>query len=124
MNPDLFKNYAAGAAIAAYRIVKLSADDTVVQAAASTDALMGVVQQLGADAQGDRVDVAFGGIVEIEFGGNVTRGDPVTADADGKAVAAAPGAGVNARIIGFATVSGVAGDIGRVRYAPGVMQGA
>ena len=59
----------------------------------------------------------------MEFGGTVARGAPVTADASGKAVAAAPAAGSNVRIIGFAEVSAVAGDIAPVLIAPGVMQG-
>ena len=44
--------------------------------------------------------------------------------ADGKAVSAAPAAGVNAHIIGFAEVSAVAGDIAPVLLARGVLQGA
>ena len=63
------------------------------------------------------------GIADVEFGGAVTRGAAVTSDANGKAVAAAPAAGSNVRIIGFAEVSAVAGDIGPILVAPGVMQG-
>ncbi|RIK92482.1 MAG: DUF2190 domain-containing protein [Proteobacteria bacterium] len=122
-NPGLVKNYLAGAAIAAYRIVKWSdADGKVVQAAASTDALIGVADNLGI-ASGARGDIIRSGLAEVEYGGNVTRGDWLTADADGKAVAAAPAAGVNANVIGRAEVSGVAGDIGLVAIAPGRIQG-
>lgn len=123
-NPDFFKSRTAGAAIAPYRVLKHGAADlTVVQAAAATDALYAVSQQLGADAAGDRIDVCLGGLPEVEYGGVVTRGDPMTSDANGKAVKAEPAAGSNVRIIGFAEVSGVAGDIVAFQFAPGSLQG-
>lgn len=122
-NTLLNKNYTAGAAIAAYRIVKPGASDgEVLQAAAATDSLMGVCESVG-PASGERCDIVKSGIADVEFGGAVTRGGPVTADANGKAVAAAPAAGANVRIIGYAEVSAVAGDISPVLIAPGVMQG-
>lgn len=122
-NQVLAKNYTAGGAIPPFRIIKMGSNDgEVVQAAAATDLLMGVTGELG-PASGERVDIIKVGIARIEFGGNVTRGNPLTADASGKAIAAAPGAGTNNRIIGFAEVSGVSGDIGDVFLAPGVMQG-
>lgn len=123
-NPTLIKNYTAEGAIAAYRIVKFgAADGGVVQAAASADLIIGVNEALTVVA-GERVDVIRSGIADVEFGGTVTRGQPVTADADGKAVAAAPATGVNANIVGFAEVSAVAGDIAQVSLARGVIQGA
>ena len=123
-NPTLTKNYTAEGAIAAHRIVKFgAADGGVAQAAASTDLVIGVNEALPVVA-GERVDVIRAGIADVEFGGNVTRGQPVTADADGKAVVAAPAAGVNAHIVGFAEVSTVAGDIAPVMLARGVIQGA
>lgn len=124
-NEILNKNYSATAAIAAYRIVKFGASDgDVTQAAASTDLSVGVNGRLAAAAAGDRIDIVRSGIAEVEYGGNVTRGAKLTSDADGKAIAAAPAAGVNAQIIGIAEVSGVAGDIGSVFISPSVMQGA
>ncbi len=122
-NQILARNYTAGAAITAFRIVKSGANDgEVIQAAAATDLLMGVCGEL-APASGERVDIHKIGIARIEFGGTVTRGNPVTADASGRAVAAAPAAGSNVRIIGFAEVSAVSGDIADVLLAPGLMQG-
>lgn len=124
LNPVTIKNFVAGAAIAAYRIVKFDSDDnTVIQSAAATDAVLGVATSLPA-ASGERVDVILNGIAEVEYGGNVTRGALLTADSDGKAVAAAPSAGVNNRIIGIAYKSGVSGDIGSVLLTQGIMQGA
>ncbi|MCE7915414.1 MAG: DUF2190 domain-containing protein [Nitrosomonas sp. PRO4] len=122
-NLILAKNYTAGGAISPFRIVKMGSNDgEVVQAAAATDLLMGVTGELG-PASGERVDIQKIGIARIEFGGTVTRGNPVTADASGKAVAAAPAAGANVRIIGFAEVSAVSGDIADVLLAPSSMQG-
>ena len=124
MKPLLTENLTAGAAIAPYRICKAGAADlTAIQAAASTAGMFGVSDSLGAAAANDRVDIYTAGVVDVEYGGAVTRDDLLTADADGKAVAAAPAAGVNARIIGIARVSGVLGDIGLVQLAPGRIQG-
>lgn len=122
-NQLLAKNYTAGGAVSPYRIVKPGASNgTVVQAAAATDALMGICGEIG-PASGERVDIIKSGIGRAEFGGNVTRGDPLTSDSSGKAILAAPSAGSNVRIIGYAEVSGVSGDIGDILIAPGLMQG-
>lgn len=122
-NPDFIKTYTAETAVAAYRAVKHgTADTSVVQAAASTDALIGVSGPLAGDA-GKRVDIIHSGTAEIEYGGAVTRGDWLTSDVDGKAITAAPAAGVNANVIGRAMCSGVLGDIGFCLLAPGRIQG-
>jgi hypothetical protein len=121
-NPLLTKSFVAGAVVAAYRIVKQSDDNTVVVGAAATDKLTGISDNLGA-ASGGRCEVHLAGAVEVEFGGAVAVGDPLTSDATGRAVVAAPGAGVNNRLIGFALVAGAVSDIGSCRIAPGVMQG-
>lgn len=119
---DIVRTYTAGAAIAAKRIVKFSADYTVIQGAAANDALIGVAD-LAAVATGDRVDVSREGLVDVEYGGTVARGDLLTSDATGRAVTAAPAAGVNNRIVGIAEVSGVVGDIGSVLLSVGSTQG-
>ena len=118
-----YKQYIAETAVGANLIVKPgSTDDYQVQSAAATDYLIGVSGNV-AGAAGERVDVIREGIADVVFGGAVTRGAPLTSDANGKAVVAAPSAGSNVRIIGFAEVSGVSGDIGSVYLSPGVMQG-
>lgn len=123
-NPELIKAYDCGAAVNPYRIVKFdAADRKVIQAAASTDLMIGVSDTLGG-ANGGRADIIRSGIADVEYGGDVTRGQKLTSDADGKAVAAAPAAGVNAEVIGEAEVSGVSGDIGSVYISPSTMQGA
>lgn len=111
-------NGLAGAAINPYRIVKFSdADGKYIQAAAATDLLAGVASYLAA-ADGERVDVCRIGIAEVEYGGTITRGQKLTADADGKAVAVSKSSD---QVIGIAEVSGVAGDIGSALIAPGAL---
>ncbi len=135
-NPGLIKNFIAGGTIAAYRIGKFGASDTIaLQASAATDALIGVCIQPGGAAQGDRVDFVLSGVAEVELGDDVTRGALLTSDADGKAVAVArhthtentagtygqnatTGAATAGRVIGVAMCSGAAGDIGSVHILP------
>lgn len=122
-NPNLIKSFVAEAAITKFRIVKFGAsDDNVLTNAAVSDKSIGVTTDIDA-AINDRVDVVVSGISDVEYGGTVTRGDKLTSDATGKALAAAPSAGVNNHIIGIAMVSGVSGDIGAVNVAVSVMQG-
>lgn len=122
-NATLIKNFTAEAAMTANRIVKIGANDGgVLPAAASTDILLGAVADVAA-ASGERQDVILSGIADITLGGNVTRGNPVTSDASGRAVNANPAAGVNAYIVGFALQSGVSGDIVPVLLSQGRVQG-
>jgi hypothetical protein len=122
-NNRFSKSYVAGAAIAAYRIVKPGADDDhVIQGAAATDSLIGVADNLGAGS-GERVGIVLEGIAEVEFAGIVTRGGFVTADSNGKGVAASPSAGVNNRIIGIAVNTTAAGDIAPVLLTQDAIQG-
>ncbi len=123
-NELLAKNFQATGAIGANRIVIANADGTVSIAGAggAATALFGVNAELDL-AAGDYGDIIKSGIADVVYGGNVAAGDPLTSDANGAAVTAVPGAGTNVRIIGFAEVAGVAGDLGHVLIAPGVMQG-
>ena len=122
-NPLLVKQYVAEAAIAANRIVKFgTTDEVVIQGAAATDSLMGVVEGV-APAIGERCDVVLAGIAEVVLGGTVTRGGLVTSNATGQGVAPAPAAGTNNSVIGRALMSGVSGDIIKVLVNPGSMQG-
>ena len=57
---------------------------------------------------GERLDIIRDDLAEVEFGGTVTRGQALTSDASGKAVAATV---TGSRVIGYAEVSAVAGDI-------------
>lgn len=118
-----FKSQVAQAAVAAFLIVRPgTADHTVVPAAAATDLLIGTADGLD-KASGEIVDLDLRPIAEVRLGGNVTRGQPITSNAAGKGVVAAPAAGANVRIIGFAMRSGFAEDVIPYLRAPGVMQG-
>lgn len=122
-NPLMAKAFVAGAAINPYRIVRFSAADTVIQAAAATEAMFGVNTDLTI-VSGERVEVMTHGIAWIEAGAAIALGAPVTADAVGRGVTAAPAAGVNNRIIGIALdAAAAAGDQIRVSLSPGLMQG-
>lgn len=119
----LIKNFRAGAAVAPYRIVKFGASDVqVVTAAGAGDALVGVSSEIAADAN-ERIDVMMNRIADVRYGGNVTRGDLLTSDAQGRAITAAPGAGVKMRTIGQALVNAVADDIGSAHIVPGQITG-
>jgi hypothetical protein len=124
-NNLLTKSYNAGGAINANSIVKAGANDyDVLQAAGATatEKLLGVTTEIAATS-GERVDVILGGIADVKLGGTVARGDPVTADASGNGVAAAPATGTNNRIVGIALISGVSGDIIPVLLAQSMLQG-
>ena len=111
---SLITNETAEGAIGAYRLVKWGARDGVVIQARNANAhLIGVTRATA--GAGDRLDVYRSGIAEVEYGGAVTRGAALTADANGKAVVTTT---ANEHLIGYAEVAGVAGDIGSVRIAP------
>ena len=123
-NPLLAVNYVADAAIPINRLVKFGTGDrNVTLATVATDFILGPVNET-AIAIGERVDVVRVGIAWVEAGAAIPRGSPITADAVGRAVVAAPGVGVNNRIIGFADETATAaGDVIRFMIEPGLMQG-
>jgi len=113
--PTLVKNFGASGSISPYRIISLttgagSSDDLVTVATAATNALFGVTNELSVTT-GERVDVVLGGIAPVEYGGTITRGEWLTSDNQGRAIAATADA---QQLIGRATLSGVSGDIGAV----------
>jgi hypothetical protein len=108
------ENFTAGATIPPYRIIKFgTTDGNITVAAAATDFLIGVSNNLGALTAGRRADCVVLGVAEIEFGGTITRGALLTSDSSGRAVVAVAGN----RIIGIAWNSGVINDIGFVLLA-------
>ncbi len=123
MTSSYAKRYSAQAAIPKHRIFKFGASDAQILVATSpNDALIGVTTEL-AGVVDLPCDGFLMGLPPVEYGGPVTRGDWLTSDAVGRAVLAAPAAGVNANVIGRALVSGVLGDLGTVLLAPGRIQG-
>ena len=120
MKPLLIMNYRAEGALAAHRIAAAGSEDQAVkQAAASTEALLGVTTDVGG-VDGKRVDVIHTGIAPVEFGGSVDYGALLTANADGKAVTAAAGD----RVLGTAMCGGINGDIGLLLLGAGAKQTA
>ncbi len=107
-SPGLIKQYTAGAAITACRIVKMGAADyAVLTAAAAADIPVGISQEKIDAASGDRIDVIESGEAKVSAGGTIARGARVTSNATGQAVAAATGN----QSIGTAKVSAVSGDL-------------
>ncbi|QFR32391.1 hypothetical protein [Ancylobacter sp. TS-1] len=123
MSRPFIKSYVATADIAPYLIAKAAVPatgTTVSTAAAATDSLLGVTDSLGGVA-GKAVDITLQGPAEVRLGGNVGFNDPLTADANGKAIVAVAGAGANKRIIGYALAPGALDDIIPIRVAPGYL---
>lgn len=115
-NPGLTLAYLAGAALGARRIVKHgAADGAALPATLPADALLGVTTDIPT-ALGATADVIRGGVAPVFYGGAVTRGDPLTTNASGQAVKAAAGN----QVIGYAEVSGVAGDLGSLLIQRGI----
>lgn len=120
----IIKNFTASGAIAHRRLVKFTATDGVVaQASAATDKIAGVVDYPSGAIDGGRVDVVLFGIADVDYGGTVAAGADITSDASGKAVAAAPGAGVNNNTAGRGLTGAIAGDIAKTFINPGKIQG-
>jgi hypothetical protein len=123
-NPGFTKTYNAVANISAYTLVKPSGvnDGEVVPAAAATDPILGVAQNVDV-LNGQQVDVIHEDSANVLLGGTVAAGDPITSNASAQGVKAVPAAGSNNRIVGFALTSGVSGDIIPVKLQLGFMQG-
>lgn len=115
-NPGIHKTRPVSGALAPWRIVAHAAAPGMVrQAAAAADALIGTADELGKQDNG-RADVAMTGLPEVECGGAIAAGAPLTSDAQGRAVAAAT---AGQRIIGFALEAGETGVIITYQHAPG-----
>lgn len=120
------KTYIASGAIAERRIVNPHASlaGQVVQSSAVSASMFGVVNQPKGVATGERVDVVHIGETLVEAGAAFSAGALLTADSIGRAVAAAPAAGTNNRIIATALeAASAAGDLVRVLITPCMLQG-
>jgi len=114
-NDLLNKAYTAAEAIDPYLIVKPGlAGNEVVKATAPTDPLIGAINILGGQP-GMTCEVARVGVSEVQLGGTVAAGDPITSDVNGQGVLAVAGD----RIIGFAETAGPAGAVIPYIIAPG-----
>lgn len=118
------KNLVAVGAVAHRQIVAFTANDGEVTAASSSaDVIAGVVDFPGGAADGKRVDVVLFGPAEVLAGGDITPGSDFTSDANGAAVAAAPGAGAKAVTAGFVMTEAADGDFVRAFVQRGLVTG-
>jgi hypothetical protein len=118
-----FKSFKAAADIAPNSIVKFTANaGEVAPATAATDKIAGVTDSVAVSA-GQMVDVAIEGILPVKAGGNIAAGDPLTANANSKAVAATFTAATMKFVIGRALAPAVADDLVLFQVAPSVIAG-
>ena len=109
-NPGLTKAFLAATAIPRYRVVKLDAAENSVSLATDVaDPLLGVSADPAEVSAGAKVDVYFGGIVEVEAGGVIAKGTRVTVDTEGRVIT--PGAGTDEIIGRVLEATTAAGDI-------------
>ncbi|MCI5211503.1 MAG: DUF2190 domain-containing protein [Candidatus Electrothrix sp. ATG2] len=111
--------YDAEATVAPYRFVKEATDPKVAQAASAADDVVGISDYLGvtysATAEVNTVEVKMTRIAELEFAGTVARGAKITANADGKGVAAVS----TNKYYAIALEAAVSGDRKKVLLVPG-----
>ncbi len=91
----------------------------VVQAAGDGRPFVGVSDLRGASGAAV-VDVCLSGIEIVEYGDVVAVDDPLTSDAQGRAVPVNASA-ARAAVVGFAMQAGDVGDKGAVRLAPFIL---
>lgn len=127
MIPTFILSYEVSAVPTARRIAAFGAGataNTVRNAGANTERLVGVFDTLVPDAAGAMADVHMAGLASVEAGAAIEAGQPVTADAQGRAIPAVAAAGTTVRIIGYASQPGAAGDYIDVFLAPGIIHQA
>lgn len=112
----LFKTFDVEGALAPWRIVAFAeTPGLVAQAEGPAQPLLGTADELGRQSNG-RADIAMSAQPEVEAGEALTFGDPLTSDAEGRAVRATA---TGQRIIGYALGKAeAAGDIIDYLYAP------
>lgn len=113
--PGLTTAHIAAEAIAARRMVTHgTTPGSVVTATGANLLIIGVTTAIGCDA-GDHVDVIRGQLALVTYGGTVKAGQPLTSDAQGRAIHAGDGS----CYLGFAECDGEENDTGSVWIAPG-----
>lgn len=124
MNQGFAGFKSATATLNQYRIVKMTATDTVGLASAATDALLSI-NKTNITVIGAHVDLGdVGEIVWCECGAAVAVGARITSDAVGRGVTAAPAAGTNNGIVGIAlSPTSAVGELFRCLVSPQVFQG-
>jgi hypothetical protein len=109
--------------VAQYTLATPGADDNTCVQASGVTALMEGVFQFAPTTDQPQVRIRMSGISWVQISAPVTRGQPITSDANGNGVPAAPAAGTNNYIIGYALGSGAAGQLIPVLIVPQRIQG-
>lgn len=123
MIPTFIRSYETSAVVEGYRIVIFSdaaASKKVAKGATATGPSIGVSTKYGSPA-GGMVDVIRSGLGQFQLGGPVNAGDPLTSDANGKAIKAVPVAGQQVRVIGYAEEPGILDDVIDGFVAPSIL---
>lgn len=118
--PGLITCHKAEVALAARRMVTHgTVQDEITLAVDGSKLIIGVTTLVAASV-GEPADVVRSQLTPVIYGGDVIAGDPLTADADGRAIPAAAGQ----FYLGFAEYDGAEDDIGSVWIAPGQLAAA
>lgn len=122
------QSYTAGGTVNPRRFIKMGASDGVaIQATSSAATIIGISEQVvgpstnNVAASGGTFDVIKGDQALLELGDTVTRGQYLTADANGKGIPAVIVAGTPLYVGAYAEESGVAGDYILVTLMPCVI---
>lgn len=109
-SPIFIKSFRAAELIEGYLIIAASADNKVSIAKTAMEPLLGAAGSMGAKANG-MLDLDMAGWSEVRAGGDIDFGNPITSDANGKAIKATSVKGSFIRIIGYAMGDAEDGDI-------------
>ena len=123
MQPGFIKSRPTPQAVAPYAIVAFTgAGSAVRQAIAATDPLAGVADSMGSQA-GGMADVQLTQIADFQAGGTIAPGDPLTSDANGRAVKAVKQVGAIVNVIALAQAPALVGDVFPGLIAPSQIVG-
>lgn len=123
MQDGFYKSRRAASAIAGFRLAAYTANaDEVTLATSANTPIAGVADNIDVP-QGSLVDVQFSLMADVRFGAGVAPGDPVTADAQGRAVKAVKQVGAVVYVAGIAQGPQLEGDIGPIWLAPSMIVG-
>ena len=99
--------FSTPSSIATYSLVTLGRGDGEVTTASScSDVLVGIASPIKSAKSGEAT-IIIGGIATTVSGGNISRGDALTANADGHAITSTSGTD---RIVGLALQPAMSGD--------------
>ncbi|KZK97291.1 MULTISPECIES: DUF2190 family protein [unclassified Pseudovibrio] len=118
----LIKNYTSQGVADQYCLIAPGTKDGHVKQATVGDKILGVSGVRGAKDKA-RLDVYHDDIRAVKFGGDVAFGDPLIADAQGRAVKANPADGETVPIAGHAMCSAKAGVVADMHVLPGYITG-